>query len=92
MEQIQLFQFQENVRAIIAAMRLSDKTRADLRQRKTDCQFFAALIAKDCHFITRPKSNSKVEVLRYLSDTDTVKDMLIHLGTGQNGTPILKSS
>ena len=54
-----------------------------------DFQFFADLIAKGSHFITRLKSNSKVEVLHGLSDTATVKDMLIHLGTGQNGTPIL---
>jgi len=54
-----------------------------------DFQFFADLLAKGSHFITRLKSNSKVEVLRGLSDTATVKDMLIHLGTGQNGTPIL---
>ncbi len=54
-----------------------------------DFQFFADLIANECHFITRPKSNTKVEVVRCLSDTDTVKDMLVHLGTGQNGTPIL---
>lgn len=54
-----------------------------------DFQFFADLLAKGSHFITRLKSNSKVEVLRGLSDTATVKDMLIHLGSGQNGTPIL---
>ena len=54
-----------------------------------DFQFFADLLAKGSHFVTRLKSNSKVEVLRRLSDTATVKDMLIHLGTGQNGTPIL---
>ena len=54
-----------------------------------DFQFFADLIAQESHFITRPKSNTKVEVVRWLSSTDTVKDMLVHLGTGQNGTPIL---
>lgn len=54
-----------------------------------DFQFFADLIAKECHFITRLKSNTKVEVVCWLSSTDTVKDMLVHLGTGQNGTPIL---
>ena len=42
-----------------------------------DFQFFADLLAKECHFITRLKSNSKVEVVRWLSDTATVKDMLI---------------
>ena len=54
-----------------------------------DFRFFADLIAQDSHFITRLKSNSKVQVLRSFSDTDTVKDCLIHLGTGQNDTPIL---
>ena len=54
-----------------------------------DFQFFADLIATGSHFITRLKSNTKVEVVRWLSSTDTVKDMLVHLGTGQNGTPIL---
>ena len=54
-----------------------------------DFQFFADLIAQESHFITRPKSNTKVEVVRWLSSTDTVKDMLVHLGTGQNDTPIL---
>ncbi len=28
-------------------------------------------------------------MVRWLSSTDTVKDMLVHLGTGQNDTPIL---
>lgn len=54
-----------------------------------DFQFFADLIAQGSDFITRPKSNSKVEVIRCLSHTDTVQDMLVHLGTGQNGAPIL---
>jgi len=54
-----------------------------------DFQFFADLIAKECHFITRPKSNAKIEIVRWLSDTDDVKDMLVRLGTGQNDTPIL---
>lgn len=54
-----------------------------------DFQFFADLIAQESHFITRPKSNTKVEVVRWLSSTDTVKDKLVHLGTGQNDTPIL---
>lgn len=54
-----------------------------------DFRFFADLIAKECHFITRPKSNAKIEVVRWLSDTDEVKDMLVRWGTGQNDTPIL---
>jgi len=54
-----------------------------------DFRFFADLIAQGSHFITRLKSNSRVQVLRSFSDTDTVKDYLIQLGTGQNNTPIL---
>ena len=69
--------------------RIESRTLLLLDRGFYDFQFFADLLAKGSHFITRLKSNSKVEVLRGLSDTATVKDMLIHLGTGQNGTPIL---
>ena len=54
-----------------------------------DFQFFADLMAKGTDFITRPKSNAKIEVIKRLSYTDCVKDMIVHLGTGQNGAPIL---
>ena len=40
-------------------------------------------------FITRPKRNAKIEVVKRLSYTDTVKDLIVRLGTGQNGAPIL---
>jgi hypothetical protein len=54
-----------------------------------DFQFFADLMAKGAHFLTRLKSNAKIEVVRRLTTTDTVKDLIVRLGTGQNGTPIL---
>lgn len=54
-----------------------------------DFQFFADLMTNGTHFITRLKSNAKVTVVQRLSSTDTVKDMLVRLGTGQNGAPIL---
>jgi hypothetical protein len=54
-----------------------------------DFQFFADLKTKGTDFITRPKSNTKIEVIKRLSCTDSVKDMIVRLGTGQNGAPIL---
>lgn len=54
-----------------------------------DFQFFADLIRQDAHFITRLKSNAKVDVVKRLTWTDTVKDLIVHLGSGQNGAPIL---
>ncbi|MCO6453402.1 MAG: IS4 family transposase, partial [Caldilineales bacterium] len=54
-----------------------------------DFQFFAALMAQGSDFITRVKSNSRIEIIRHLSSTDSVKDMIVQLGTGQNGAPIL---
>lgn len=54
-----------------------------------DFQFFADLMANGAHFITRLKSNAKIEVVHRLSYTDSVKDMVVRLGTGQNGAPIL---
>ncbi|RME57743.1 IS4 family transposase [Candidatus Parcubacteria bacterium] len=55
-----------------------------------DFTFFAALIDKQAAFITRLKTNAFFIVTETLSSTDTVKDMIIHLGTGQNGTPVVK--
>jgi len=54
-----------------------------------DFQFFADLMTNGAHFITRLKSNAKIEVVHRLSSTDSVKDMVVRLGTGQNGAPIL---
>lgn len=54
-----------------------------------DFQFFANLMANGTDFITRLKSNAKIEVVQRLSYTESVKDMLVQLGTGQNDAPIL---
>jgi len=54
-----------------------------------DFQFFADLMTNSAHFITRLKRNAKIEVVQWLTNTDQVNDMIIRLGTGQNGAPIL---
>ena len=54
-----------------------------------DFTFFAQLIDLGTHFITRLKSNAKIVRIRTLTTTDTVRDTIIRLGTGQNGAPIL---
>ena len=54
-----------------------------------DFQFFADLSHQGADFITRLKSNAKLDVVQRLTWTDSVKDMIVHLGTGQNGAPIL---
>jgi len=68
---------------------VGEKTLLILDRGFYDFQFFADLMARDTHFITRLKRNAAVEVVRRLTSTDSVKDMLIHLGTGQHGAPIL---
>jgi len=55
-----------------------------------DFQFFDDLTNKGAHFITRLKKNAKIRISEQLSNTDTVKDMIVYLGAGQNGAPILK--
>ena len=55
-----------------------------------DFAFFARLIVQGTHFITRLKKNAKIEVVQWLTKTDTVRDSIIHLGSGQNGVPILR--
>ncbi len=55
-----------------------------------DFGFFAALIDKNAAFITRLKDNAFFIVSETLSSTPTVKDVIIFLGTGQNGSPVLK--
>ena len=55
-----------------------------------DFDFFADLIKRKVAFITRPKQNAFFIVAETLTSTDKVKDLLILLGTGQNGPPILK--
>lgn len=54
-----------------------------------DFTFFARLIDRSAHFITRLKSNAKIERIRTLTTTDAVRDTIIRLGSGQNGAPIL---
>ena len=55
-----------------------------------DFNFFAALVSQGSAFITRLKSNSKIEVVKVLTGTDTVKDLIVILGSGQNGSPKIK--
>lgn len=55
-----------------------------------DFRFFADLVEKGAHFITRLKVNAKFQVVKVLTSTDAVKDVIILLGTGQNGAPIIK--
>ena len=55
-----------------------------------DFSFFATLVNElGAAFITRLKKNAKIKVLKVFTSTETVKDLLIELGTGQNDTPIL---
>jgi hypothetical protein len=68
---------------------VGEKTLLILDRGFYDFQFFADLMAKNAHFITRLKSNAAIEVVEHLSSTDAVKDMIVRLGTGQNGAPIL---
>ena len=55
-----------------------------------DFDFFADLIEQQAAFITRPKKNAFFIVAETLTSTAQVKDQIIFLGTGQNGTPVLK--
>ena len=55
-----------------------------------DFTFFARVIDKGAHFITRLKSNAKLQVIQRLTTTDSVRDLIVWLGTGQNGAPMLK--
>ncbi len=56
-----------------------------------DFTFFADLVKQEgVAFITRLKSNTKLEVVKVLTSTDTVKDLIVILGSGQNNTPKIK--
>ena len=55
-----------------------------------DFKFFTALVKQGAAFITRPKSNTKVKVVKVLTSTDPVKDLIVILGSGQNGSPKIK--
>lgn len=53
-----------------------------------DFKFFVALVEQQgAAFITRLKSNANIEVVKVLTQTDTVKDLVVVLGSGQNDTP-----
>ena len=52
-----------------------------------DFNFFAAVVQHGSAFITRLKSNAKIEVITVLTQTEAVKDLIIVLGRGQNDTP-----
>jgi hypothetical protein len=77
--------FLPNVLALIG-----EKTLLMLDRGFYDFTFFAQVMDKGAHFITRLKSNAKLRVVRRLTTTDSVRDLIVWLGTGQNGAPILK--
>ncbi len=53
-----------------------------------DFKFFVALVEQQgAAFITQLKSNAKIEVVKVLTQTDTVKDLIVVLGSGQNDSP-----
>ena len=52
-----------------------------------DFKFFVTLVQQGAAFITRLKSNAKIEVVTVLTSTDMVKDLIVVLGSGQNNTP-----
>jgi hypothetical protein len=68
---------------------VGEKTLLILDRGFYDFQFFADLRSKGTDFITRLKDNAKIEVVQWLTKTDRVKDLIIQLGTGQHGAPIL---
>ena len=55
-----------------------------------DFTFFANLIDQQAAFITRLKNNAFFIETEILSQTATLTDRIIYLGTGQNNTPVLK--
>lgn len=68
---------------------VSGKTLLILDRGFYDFAFFARLIEKGTQIITRVKANAAIEIVRVLTQTETVRDSIIRLGTGQNGAPIL---
>ena len=52
-------------------------------------QFFEQLISQKADFITRVKAGAAVKVVTVVTDEHNIRDQLIKLGTGRNGTPIL---
>lgn len=68
---------------------VSAKTLLILDRGFYDFTFFARLVAQGAHLITRLKKNAAIEIVSRLTKTDTLRDSIIRLGTGQNGAPIL---
>ena len=68
---------------------VGEKTLLILDRGFYDFQFFANLMANGTDFITRLKRNAKIAVVQRLSYTESVKDMIVQVGTGQNNAPIL---
>ena len=52
-------------------------------------QFFAQLISQQVDFITRLKAGAAVKTVKVFTSDQNIRDQLIILGTGRNGTPIL---
>lgn len=55
-----------------------------------DFAFFARLMVQGTQFISRLKSNAVIQRIETLTQTDTICDTIIMLGSGGNGTPPLK--
>lgn len=55
-----------------------------------DFEFFAALIEQQAAFITRLKKNAFFIEVEILTQTAKLRDVIIFLGTGTNGNPVLK--
>lgn len=68
---------------------VSQKTLLILERGSYDFQCFANLMASGADFLSRLKRNAQIAVVERLSYTDSVKDMIVRLGTGQNGAPML---
>lgn len=68
---------------------VSGKTLLILDRGFYDFTFFARLLDKGVHLITRLKTNAVIETVCALTKTDSVRDSIIRLGSGQNGAPIL---
>jgi hypothetical protein len=52
-------------------------------------RFLQQVIDKHVHFITRLKAKASIQILQVFTNTHSVKDKLIKLGTGKGGTPVL---
>lgn len=52
-------------------------------------QFFAQLISQQVDLITRLKAGAAVKTVNVFTSDHNIRDQLIILGTGRNGTPIL---